>query len=114
MRRRHAFLVATLFFGACDSGRDDSDDILVFVHDAPQCEQPFSLASSTQSLVEAGIDVLESWCGIQNGSYCAACGCPSGFIFVHKIRSVNLTDAGRAGYQPIEPQSYQREVCRAP
>ncbi len=114
MGRFHAVWVATLFLTACDSASDNSDTILVYAHNAPQCEQLYSLASSTQELIDAGIDVLGSWCGHEAGAYCAACGCPSGHILVHEIRTTNVPDARLLGFLPVGALDYRREECPVP
>ena len=74
----------------------------MFADGAPQCEPAILLESSAQKLIDAGVDVLRSSCGVRTGvSYAAVCGGPSGDILVHEIRSVNIRDANRLGFQEI-------------
>ena len=61
-----------------------------------------SLVSRAQILINAGIDVLQSTCGIRTGvQYPAVCGGATADILVHEIRSVNLPDAEQLGFQEI-------------
>jgi len=107
---RWAICVVTLLLVACpeDSNTPDDSitpvDTLVYVdREVRQCESDgVSLESSAQILINAGIDVLQSTCGIRTGVlYPAVCGGATADILVHEIRSVNLPDAEQLGFQEI-------------
>ena len=79
-------------------------DTLVYVdREVRQCESDgISLEASAQSLISAGIDVLQSTCGVRTGvEYPAVCGGGTADILVHEIRDVNLPDAEKLGFQEI-------------
>ncbi len=116
MNIRYAFYVVVLFLVAC---LDDSvqtkdsntiqesvtpEDTLVYAdREVRQCESDgMSPEASAQILINAGIDVLQSTCGIRTGvEYPAVCGGGTADILVHEIRSVNLPDAEQLGFQEI-------------
>jgi len=110
MDMRYAICVVTLLIVAC---RENSatqkvpvttDDLLVYAdREVRQCESDgFSPEASAQILINAGIDVLQSTCGIRTGvEFPAVCGGATGDILVHEIRSVNLADAEQLGFQEI-------------
>ena len=57
---------------------------------------------SAQKLVNGGIDVLESNCGVNtNLVFVTVCGAGTGDILIHKIRKVNLPDAERLGFSSV-------------
>ena len=57
---------------------------------------------SAQKLVDGGIDVLESNCGVITGMfYAAVCGGGTGDILIHKIRKENLADAEALGFKSV-------------
>lgn len=60
-------------------------------------------AQSAMKLTGAGVDVLQSGCGVMTGvAFAAVCGGPSGEILLHEIRTVNLDTAERAGFIPAQ------------
>lgn len=80
------------------------EDALVYAdREVRQCESDgVSLEASAQILINAGIDVIRSSCGIRTGvEYPAVCGGGTVDILVHEIRSVNLSDAEQLGFQEI-------------
>jgi len=104
MKMRCAVYFAFLFLAACSSGSSITEETLVFAYGPRQCESGISLESSAQILIDAGIDVLKSSCGAQTGYFypaVAMCGMPSGLIWVHEIRTVNLSDAEQLGFHEI-------------
>lgn len=122
MDMRYAICVVTLLIVACqeDSGTPETlvttedlvstgvpvttDDLLVYSdREVRQCESDgVSLEASAQILIDAGIDVIKSTCGIRTGvEYPAVCGGATGDILVHEIRSVNLSDAEQLDFQEI-------------
>ena len=99
-KTRDLVYVGVLFLAACDFHSSEADETLVFAEGALQCQPPASLESSAQILIDAGIDVLWSSCGIKTGvTVPAVCDSPSLAILVHEIRTVNLQDAERLGFQ---------------
>ena len=104
MDMRCAIYVVTLLLVACPGDSDTPGDILVYAdREVVQCESDgVPLEASAQILINAGIDVLQSSCGIRTGvEYPAVCGGITGDILVHEIRSVNLPDAEQLGFQEI-------------
>ncbi len=116
MDMRYAICVAALLLAACPEDSvtpqdsvmpQDSvipDDLLVYAdREVRQCESDgVSSGASAQILINAGIDVLQSTCGIRTGvEYPAVCGGGTADILVHEIRSVNLPDAEQLGFQEI-------------
>jgi len=56
---------------------------------------------SAMKLTGAGVDVLQSGCGVMTGvAFAAVCGGSSGEILLHEIRTENLDTAERAGFIP--------------
>ena len=110
MDMRYAICVVTLLLVACP---EDSitpkdavvpEDSLVYAgREARQCESDgVSPEASAQLLINAGIDVIRSTCGVRTGvEYPTVCGRGTGDILVHEIRSVNLPDAEQLGFQEI-------------
>lgn len=110
MDMRYAICVVTLLIVAC---REDlvtpevlvtTDDLLVYSdREVRQCESDgVSLEANAQILINAGIDVIKSTCGIRTGvEYPTVCGGATGDILVHEIRSVNLSDAEQLGFQEM-------------
>lgn len=109
--------VAALLIG-CDSSSSSSSettpltttvtdtpiDVLVYGdREVRQCESDgISPEASAQILINAGIDVLQSTCGLRTGvAFPDVCGGATADILVHKIRSVNLADAEQLGFQEI-------------
>lgn len=92
--------VGLLLLAACDFDSSEADEILVFAEGALQCQPPTTPESSAQILIDAGIDVLWSSCGTKTGvTVPAVCDSPGLDILVHEIRTVNLQDAERLGFQ---------------
>jgi hypothetical protein len=101
--------------GACGGGESTKDplrservtagNILVYEsRQAIQCEsRGLTTQASAQKLVNGGIDVLESNCGVNTGMvYAAVCGNGNGDILIHKIRSANLADAEQRGFNSVD------------
>ena len=116
MDMRYAICVVALLLVACPEDsvapknsitREVSigpENLLVYAdREARQCESDgVSPEASAQILINAGIDVLQSTCGIKTGvEYPAVCGGETADILVHEIRSVNLPDAEQLGFQEI-------------
>jgi hypothetical protein len=101
--------------GACgggESGQDplrnervSSGDVLVYEsRQAIQCTtRGLTTQASAQKLVNGGIDVLESNCGVNtNLVFAAVCGAGTGDLLIHKIRSSNLADAEHLGFSSVD------------
>lgn len=116
MDMRLAICGLALFLAACpkdtvttedrtaQEGSVAPGDSLVFAdRGARQCESDgISLEASAQILIDAGIDVVNSACGIRTGvAYLTVCGEGTADIVVHEIRTVNLPDAEPLGYLEI-------------
>ncbi len=110
MNIRLIILVSTLFLAACPKESVTLDDtvieadFLVFAdREVRQCESDGMLpAESAQILIDGGLDVIQTTCGFQTGvEYPTVCGAKTADIIVHQIRSVNLPDAEKLGFQNI-------------
>ena len=103
--------VTCAMLGACggESAEDPSErvstgDVLVYEsRQAIQCTtRGLTTQQSAQKLVNGGIDVLESNCGVNtNLVFVTVCGAGTGDILIHKIRKVNLPDAERLGFSSV-------------
>ena len=75
---------------------------------------------SAQKLINGGIDVVRSACGVMTGvAFPALCGSGTGEILLHEIRSVNLVDAEQRGFKsvatlqiPAQGRDYARVDCQ--
>ena len=99
--------MAAVLFAQCDGSdslRLGHGDTLVFAdRGAHQCQQDgMTPEVSAQRLIDAGVDVLKSYCGQRTGvAFPAVCGAPTGDILLHQIRAANLPDAERLGFQNV-------------
>lgn len=92
----------------------------VWVHissGARQCEFPgHSLEVTANTLTEAGVDVLDSHCGVITGMMSAAvCGGPTPAINLHEIPQSQLEQAQSLNYRTVEslgPElAYEQRPC---
>jgi len=70
-----------------------------------QCGPPgLSPEQGAQTLINGGIDVLQSGCGVttSNAIQPAVCGAADGKILLHEIRRENVADAERLGLHDVE------------
>jgi hypothetical protein len=75
---------------------------------------------SAQKLINGGIDVVQSACGVMTGvAFPAVCGAGTGEILLHEIRTVNLVDAEQRGFKaaatlqnPARGTDYARVDCQ--
>ena len=84
--------------------RISPSDVLVYESRlAVQCgTRGLTTQESAQKLVNGGIDVLESNCGVVTGVVQAAvCGIGTPELLIHKIRKVNLADAKQLGFDSV-------------
>ena len=91
-------------FDIVPEGSVTPGNILVYAdREVRQCESTgISLEASAQFLIYAGIDVLQSTCGIRTGvAFPDVCGGRTADILAHEIRSVNLPDAEKLGFYDI-------------
>jgi len=85
-------------------GTSQPGDLLVYEsRQAVQCgSRGLTTQQSAQKLVNGGIDVIASSCGVVTGVvYIALCGTETGEILIHEIRGVNLRDAEQRGFNPV-------------
>ena len=120
---KYSIYISALLLVACNGDSDATapGGILIYAdREARQCESDgISPEASARTLIEAGIDVLNSTCGIRTGvAFPAMCGAGTGGIVVHEIRGVNLPDAEQLGFRLIITLSdeaagtgYQLEDC---
>ena len=107
--------------GKSPTEKISSGDVLVFEsRQAIQCgSRGLTTQQSAQKLVNGGIDVLESNCGVVTGVVQAAvCGIRTHDIIIHRIREVNLADAERLGFDsvvtlrdPVQGIDYAKVDC---
>jgi hypothetical protein len=96
--------VTAVLLGGCGGGSVGRADVRVYISSgAEQCQSNgMSPQASAQRLINAGVDVLKSDCGVLTGvAFPAVCGGPTGDILVHEIRAANLPDAERLGFQDV-------------
>jgi len=121
---RCALLIVFVLTTACSGGGETPtgpDTVSIYMdRGARQCESDgMSPDDSAQTLIVAGIDVLQSSCGIRTGvAYAAVCGGETGQIILHEIRAVNLPTARQLGYElastlidPASGTGYQSVGC---
>ena len=87
------------------SERVSSGDVLVYEsRQAIQCTtRGLTTQDSAQKLVNGGIDVLESNCGVDTDLvHATLCGLGTNEILIHKIRSSNLADAEQRGFSSVD------------
>jgi hypothetical protein len=102
-----ACALAAGFLGCGDDpapGTIRAGDSLVYEgRQSVQCgSRGLTPGQSAQRLIEGGIDVIASNCGVMTGIfYAAVCGEATGEILIHEIRSVNLPDAEQRGFNPV-------------
>ena len=93
-----------VFLAACSEDSGLPENSLVFAdRGVRQCESNgISPGASAQILINAGVDVLRSNCGLRTGvNYPALCGAGTADILVHQIRSVNMPHAAQLGFQDV-------------
>lgn len=81
------------------------ENIIVYISKGnKQCSHDgLSADGSVRVLVNAGVDVIETFCGAITGlAFAAVCGGGTGDIIAHKIRKVNLSSAKELGYEDVE------------
>lgn len=79
-----------------------------------QCEAPaVTLKQSAKKLINAGIAVSRSNCGVDGLAYPAMCGAQAGEILVHDIPESSLDRAMELGFRPGGelPRDWQRVGC---
>ena len=122
MKPINAWLLSCLLgagLGGCGGGGDDSPGLLpigpppgaihpgdALVYEGRQSLQcgtrGLTTQESAQKLVNGGIDVVLSNCGVITGVvYAAVCGAGTGEILIHEIRAVNLPDAEKRGFKSV-------------
>src|SRR5678810_879555 len=108
MRAMLAGVLAVLLSGCGDEpapGTSQRGDLLVYEsRQAIQCgSRGLTTQQSAQKLVNGGIDVLESNCGVMTGvAFAAVCGIGNGDILIHKVRRENLADAEQLGFSSVD------------
>ena len=110
MKRIPPMLVCALGAGLPGCGDDKAPgtihrgDVLVYEgRQAVQCgSRGLTTQESAQKLINGGIDVIASNCGVVTGVvYAAICGQATGEILIHEIRRVNVPDAEQRGFNPV-------------
>ncbi|WP_185906603.1 hypothetical protein [Teredinibacter haidensis] len=113
-------LVSLLLVSCKDNGSSgtlEEESIQVYINSgAIQCETTGnSFQVTAQTLIEHGIDVINSTCGYITGLAVAAqCGLGDSNINIHTISAQNLPDAIELGYESTDtlPQGYT-EICES-
>lgn len=83
---------------------EEDNTIVYIMKGSTQChDDGIKPEESTQTLINAGIDVIQSYCGHLTGIvYLSVCGGGTGEIIAHEIRTVNLPHAIEQGYEEID------------
>jgi hypothetical protein len=108
MRILFLTLLAALMIGCGSNNSSDTsrkEGIIVYISKGnTQCnDDGISPDQSTMTLVGAGIDVMDTFCGAITGlSFPAVCGGGTGEIIAHEIHEVNLANVNELGYEYIE------------
>lgn len=97
-------------------------DALVYEsRQAVQCgSRGLTTSQSAQKLINGGIDVIASNCGVVSGvAYVALCGTETGEILIHEIPAVNIPDAEQRGFNrvtelqdPVSGISWEKVDCQ--
>jgi hypothetical protein len=109
--------------GKCsDEGKASGDTVVYEGRASVQCgSSGMSPETSAMKLTNAGIEVVQSACGVITGvSFPAVCGGPDGKILLHQIRTTNLRDAEVLGFSsaallhdPAKGRDYERVNCQS-
>jgi hypothetical protein len=97
--------IILLGLSACkeESAPADAYDITVYESRGLQCEIGTTPQQSGLKLIQQGIDVRRSGCGVlTNIAVPALCGIPDVLINLHVIPSVNLDAAERIGFFSVD------------
>lgn len=102
-------LITGAGLGACGDEQASDDaapgNALVFEsRQSVQCgSRGITAQQSAQRLINGGLDVTRSGCGVMTGvAFAAVCGGGTGEILLHEIRTANVDDADRLGFAPVE------------
>jgi hypothetical protein len=105
MRLTSAILMAMcVALSGCDDDKPADDTAQVFRYTGrTQCANDgLTLAQTNAILIQGGLDVLESACGVVTGiAFPAVCGGGTPNINIHRIRKVNVQDAERLGFNDV-------------
>ena len=108
MNKKLFAVAGVAVLAACDGGDGNQfaspGDKLVFEdRGSIQCESDgITPEASAQKLIDAGIDVMSSTCGIRTGvAFATVCGEGTGEILVHEIRAANVEDAVKLGFAEV-------------
>lgn len=97
------FLMSGCHGASIESNEENEEQVLVFIsNEAIQCEfKGLMPAETAQKLINIGVDVIESQCGMIGGGVMALCGLSTQEINIHTIHSQNVEDAKGAGFRPV-------------
>jgi hypothetical protein len=102
---RMTALILFLLLQGCVGGNDsDENQVTVYKNNgAIQCEsEGLSELETAQQLIDNGIDVILSTCGILTGvSVLTVCGAENIYINLHVINTQNLADAEELGFESV-------------
>lgn len=96
----------------------DSSVLVYVTAGAIQCDYKGRTPVETaQLLVNEGIDVLSSYCGVTDMAHITVCGASTGDINLHEINASNLADANEIGFGPVSELvnmgvGYQATECK--
>jgi hypothetical protein len=94
-------LAACVVFAGCndDTPSDDTAQVFRYTGKTQCANDGLTLAQTNAMLIQGGLDVLESSCGMVTGvAFPAVCGGGTPNINLHRIRKVNIPDAERLGF----------------
>jgi hypothetical protein len=119
---KHVLLAIAMGASLGKCSQEGGADTVVYEGRASvQCgSSGMSPEQSALKLTSAGLEVMQSACGVITGlSFPAVCGGPDGKILLHQIRSTNLRDAEVLGFtsaavlhDPSSGRDYERVDCQ--
>ncbi|MGD8912518.1 MAG: hypothetical protein PVI97_08245 [Candidatus Thiodiazotropha sp.] len=102
---RITVLILCLFLQGCaeEKDSDESQETVYINNGAIQCEsEGLSELETAQQLIDNGIDVILSTCGVLTGiSTVTVCGAEDIRINLHVINAQNLADAQELGFESV-------------
>jgi len=106
MRFYSAIMLMLVFIIGCERAATTSESVMVYEsRNALQCEPTsgISPADSAAKLSDAGIDMVDTYCGYKTGvMYPAACGMGTPDILIHRIAETDLSVALQTGFSLVD------------
>mgnify|MGYP001610126743 CR=1 FL=1 len=122
MKNIFMFIMLLITIAGCGSSNGDTSsppvnpieqlELVYISNGSIQCEfDGYTPSETAQTLIDNGIDVLESHCGFIAGiSVSAQCGLGNVDINLHSINPQNLSDAEELGFKSVSELSEGYEI----